>query len=70
MSHRANCWRNPVMERFFPNLKMKRVWRRSYTNHSEAIKDINQYIVAFYNTQQLYSALGHQSPGDYEKAPA
>ena len=70
MSRRANCWDNAVMERFFLNLKMERVWQRSYANHSEAITDINQYIVAFYNTQRLHSTLGYQSPADYEKAAA
>lgn len=70
MSGKANCWDNAVMERFFLNLKMERVWQRSYANHSEAITDINQYIVAFYNTQRLHSTLGYRSPTDYEKAAA
>ena len=70
MSRKANCWDNAVMERFFLNLKMERVWQRSYANHSEAITDINQYIVAFYNTQRLHSTLGYRSPTDYEKVAA
>lgn len=70
MSRKANCWDNAVMERFFLNLKMERVWQHSYANHGEAISDINQYIVAFYNTQRLHSALGYRSPTDYEKAAA
>jgi hypothetical protein len=36
-----------VMERFFLNLKMERVWQRRYANHNEARSDINQYIVGF-----------------------
>ena len=28
MSRRGNCWDNAVMERFFLNLKMERVWQR------------------------------------------
>jgi putative transposase len=38
------------MERFFLNLKMERVWRRDYANHQEAIHDVTDYIVGFYNT--------------------
>ncbi|CAK7071904.1 MAG: Putative transposase InsK for insertion sequence element IS150 [Kerstersia gyiorum] len=26
MSRKGNCWDNAVMERFFLNLKMERVW--------------------------------------------
>lgn len=36
-----------VMERFFLNLKMERVWQTHYANHTDAVKDISQYIVAF-----------------------
>ena len=28
MSRKGNCWDNAVMERFFMNLKMARVWQR------------------------------------------
>lgn len=70
MSRRANCWDNAVMERFFLNLKMERVWQRNYANHAEARADINHYIVAFYNTHRLHSTLGYRSPADYERAAA
>jgi putative transposase len=48
MSRKGNCWDNSVMERFFLNLKMERVWQRQYANHDEARRDINLYIVGFY----------------------
>ncbi len=56
------------MERFFLNLKMERVWQRSYANHKEAIADITHCIVGFYNTNRPHSTLGYRSPADYEKA--
>jgi len=68
MSRKGNCWDNAVMERFFLNLKMERVWQRRYANPNEAIADITHYIVAFYNTHRLHSTLGYRSPADYEKA--
>lgn len=68
MSRKGNCWDNAVMERFFLNLKMERVWQRSYANPGEAICDITQYIVGFYNTHRLHSTLGYRSPADFEKA--
>lgn len=48
MSRKGNCWDNSVMERFFLNLKMERVWRRDYANQDEAICDVTDYIVNFY----------------------
>lgn len=68
MSRKGDCWDNAVMERFFLNLKMERVWQRRYANHTEASADIGQYIVGFYNTQRLHSTLGYRSPVEFEKA--
>ncbi len=67
MSRKGNCWDNAVMERFFLNLKMERVWRRDYANHEEAIRDVTDYIVGFYNSQRLHSTLGYLSPNGYER---
>ena len=36
-----------MMERFFLNLKMERVWQKGYANHSEATHDVADYIVNF-----------------------
>ena len=66
MSRKGNCWDNAVMERFFLNLKMERVWQRDYANHLEAIKDVTEYIVGFYNCVRLHSALGNLPPMIYE----
>jgi transposase InsO family protein len=70
MSRKGNCWDNAVMERFFLNLKMERVWRQDYANHAEATKDIADYIVAFYNNVRLHSALGNLPPNAYEQKMA
>ena len=67
MSRKANCWDNAVMERFFLNLKMERVWRRNYANPEEARADIADYIVGFYNSKRLHSTLGYRSPNDFEQ---
>ncbi|WP_022653557.1 integrase core domain-containing protein, partial [Aquaspirillum serpens] len=67
MSRKGNCWDNAVMERFFLNLKMERVWQRDYANHNEAIRDIADYIVTFYNNLRLHSTLGYLPPAVYEQ---
>ena len=71
MSRKANCWVNDktsvVMERFFLNLKMERVWQKDYANHAEAANDIADYIVGFYNSIRLHSKLGNLSPNAFER---
>jgi transposase InsO family protein len=66
MSRKGNCWDNAVMERFFLNLKMERVWQREYANQAEAIRDVADYIVGFYNAVRLHSTLGYLPPNTYE----
>lgn len=70
MSRKGNCWDNAVMERFFLNLKMERVWQKDYANHTEAITDIADYIVNFYNAVRLHSTLGNLSPIAFEHQSA
>ena len=67
MSRKGNCWDNAVMERFFLNLKMERVWQKDYANHAEATNDIADYIVGFYNSIRLHSKLGNMSPNAFER---
>ena len=62
MSRKGYCWDNAVMERFFLNLKMERVWQKNYASHSEATNGIADYIVGFYNSIRLHSKLGNLSP--------
>ena len=48
------------------SLKMERVWQKNYANHAEAIIDIADYIVNFYNAVRLHSTLGNLSPIAFE----
>ena len=59
-----------MMERFFLTLKMERVWQRDYANHGEAITDVADYIVNFYNSVRLHSKLGNLSPNAFEHKSA
>jgi transposase InsO family protein len=62
MGWKGNCWDNAVMESFFLNLKRERVWQADYANHGEAIYDITDYIVVFYNSTRQHSTLGYLPP--------
>lgn len=70
MSRKGNCWDNSPMERFFLNLKMERIWQQDYANHGDAIRDITEYIVGFYNTCRLHSTLNYRPPVVYEQEMA
>ena len=73
MSRKGNCWDNAVIELFFLSLKTKRVWQRdhaNHANHAEAMTDIADYIVGYYNSVRLHSKLGNLPPNDFEKKSA
>ena len=52
---------------------MERVWQRdyaNYANYAEAIQDVADYIVNFYNSVRLHSKLGYLSPNAFEHKSA
>jgi putative transposase len=67
MSRKGNCWDNAVAESFFGTLKQERVQWRHYQTRAEAVADIRDYIVMFYNEKRLHSYLGYVSPNEYER---
>lgn len=68
MSRRGNCWDNAVVESFFATLKKEEVHRQDYLNREEAKASLFYYIEVFYNRKRRHSALGYQSPHDYEQS--
>lgn len=48
---------NELLKKLPPCLKMERVWRRDYANHAEAVRDITECVVGFYNNEQPHSKL-------------
>lgn len=53
LSRKGNCWDNSVIEYFFLNLKMERVWRQNDSNHEEAKFNITDNIIDFYTSHLL-----------------
>jgi putative transposase len=66
MSRRANCYDNAAMESFWSSLKRELVHRRHFVTRAEARAAIFEWIEIFYNRVRLHSALGYQSPVDFE----
>jgi transposase InsO family protein len=67
MSRRGNCYDNAFVESFFSTLKMELVYRRDFKTRDEARQAIFEYIEVWYNRRRKHSALGFQSPINYEK---
>jgi putative transposase len=65
MSRRGNCYDNAPMESFWASLKKEQVHHQHYRTREEARADIFDYIESFYNTIRRHSALGNQSPMDF-----
>lgn len=47
------------------NLKMQRVWQRDCADYGEAIHEVANSIVKFYNSVLLHSKLGYFSPNAF-----
>ena len=66
MSRKAHCTDNAHMESFWATLKTELLAGRSFATRKQASLAIFEYIEVFYNRKRLHSALGYQSPVDFE----
>lgn len=66
MSRPANCYDNARMESFWATLKGELIGDYVFATRAEAKTALFDYIEVFYNRRRLHSALGFQSPVDYE----
>ena len=67
MSAQGNCYDNAAMESFWSTLKGELVQRQDFQDLADARLAIFDYIEIFYNRQRLHSALGYQSPVEFEQ---
>jgi transposase InsO family protein len=66
MSRAGNCYDNAAMESFWSSLKRELVHRCQFATRAEAKAAIFEWIEIFYNRERFHSALGYQSPVDFE----
>jgi len=66
MSRRGNCYDNAVVESFFGSLKTELIHHQRYATREEARQSLFEYLEVFYNRKRRHSALGYQSPAQYE----
>ena len=53
----------------FKTLKADLIWRMNFHTREQADQAIGRYIDAFYNPRRRHSALGYQSPVQFENNP-
>jgi transposase InsO family protein len=66
MSRRGNCYDNAAMESFWSSLKRELVHRCRFATRDQARAAVFEWIEIFYNRERFHSALGYQSPVDFE----
>jgi len=66
MSRKGNCYDNALMESFWSTMKRELVHRCLFVTRASARAALFEWIEAFYNRTRFHSALGYQSPVDFE----
>lgn len=66
MSRRGNCYDNALMESFWSSLKRGLIHPQTFATRAAARAAIFEWIEVFYNRTRFHSALGYQSPVDFE----
>ena len=63
-------WENGKCESFIKTLKQEEINARSYASLEELGRNVEEFMEQIYNRQRLHSALGYQSPEQFEAAQA
>ncbi|MCP4639395.1 MAG: IS3 family transposase [bacterium] len=66
MGRTGNCYDNATMESFWATLKAELRITRPYETTEDARLAIFDYIETFYNRRRLHSAIGYQTPLNFE----
>ena len=66
MGRTGVCWDNAMIESQWSVLKSEFYNRREWDTPTEAIQAVEAWIYGFYNTKRLNSAIGYQTPAEFE----
>jgi transposase InsO family protein len=67
MSAQGHCYDNAAMEAFWSTLKSELIHRQHFRDLAHVRLALFEYIEIFYNRRRLHSALGYQSPVEFEQ---
>jgi putative transposase len=68
MSRPANPYDNASCESFMKTLKREEIYANQYRDLDHLRANIEEFIERYYNRLRLHSALGYQSPEEFEQA--
>ncbi|WP_316228752.1 integrase core domain-containing protein [Bradyrhizobium sp. SZCCHNR1045] len=68
MSRPGNPFDNAKAESFMKTLKAEEVNGKAFSDITDARRRIDRFIADVYNKERLHSALGYQSPLEFEAA--
>jgi putative transposase len=66
MSRLANPWDNAKCESFMKTLKREEILASEYRDIEDLRKNVGAFVEQYYNRQRLHSALGYQTPEQFE----
>jgi len=70
MSRPGNPYDNATCESFLKTLKREEIYANNYQDLEHLLEGIGSFIERYYNQTRLHSALGYQSPVEFEKEVA
>jgi transposase InsO family protein len=70
MSRPANPYDNASCESFMKTLKREEIYANRYRDLEHLHANVEEFIEQYYNQQRLHSALGYQSPVEFEQRNA
>ncbi len=68
IGRRGDAFDNAVAESFFATLETELLDRTNFATRDQARSAVFDYIEGFYNPHRRHSAIGYQSPTDYERS--
>ena len=63
----GDAYDNAMCESFFATLECEPLNRSRFRTHGETRREVFRFIEGFHNTRRLHSALGYESPANFEK---